>query len=149
MKIILSLLISMIGIVSAYADTIPNFKLPNNHIQIGLTSINFMDGYGYKYSKIIENEISTSDFNISFSRNVCDNVSISFGFYRYTRNNYMQIKNQNHNTDMILGDIISRNFKVIELGVNKMFYKKIYKNYNLYFNPSLYLNIDMVLIQSF
>jgi|GEM_PF-1486930 len=119
MKIILSLLISIIGIVSAYADTIPNFKFPNNHIQIGLTSINFMDGYGYNTSRIYDKEIRFGDLCLSYSRHFNSKYFTTFTYSRYSRNNYMRIRNQSTYLNLNKGDIIrkSSNYFNLKIGI--------------------------------
>lgn len=130
----------MIGIVSAHADTIPSLKLPHNQIQIGLTSINFMDGYGYKSSRIYDKEIRFGDFCLSYRRYFKNKYFITLSYFRYSRNNYMQIRSQYSHLDLNKGDIIRKSSNYFNFKIGHQHTLIIKKNLLGFIKP----NIDIV-----
>ncbi len=139
MKTFLTIVISMIGIVSAQADTIPSFKLPKNQIEFSLSSINYMDGYGYKTSSIYDKEIRFGDICLSYTRHFENKYFATLSYFRYSRNNYMQIRNQRNHLDINKGEILRKYSYYLILKFGQIQLLSLSKNLQGYIKPSIEL----------
>lgn len=127
--------ILFLGVVSTYADTTPKYNLLKNHLQFGLTSINFKDGYGFLANDnrgIISLRYSRLSFN--YERFLRNRYSVGINYTFFTQRGYYKTRNQTSVNDSKHGDLlyrfvafsiinVSKYFDVISLGNAKIFFK--------------------------
>jgi len=137
MKLIIILIINFLVSVSAIADTDTLIK-PKFHIQIGLTKMSFLDGYGFNASD--NNSIFSiiyPKFNYSINYKVNKKSSIGIFYQFYTLNNYYRLRGQNEIRGSQNGDLLRKSKGIIGLSYFRDFNFRINRKLKLYISPSV------------
>jgi hypothetical protein len=136
MKLITILIINLLVSVSAFAGT-DTLTKPKFHIQIGLTNMNFIDGYGFNTSdnnSIFSVFYPKFNYSINYKMNKRSSIGLSYQFY--TLNNYYKLRGQNEILGSKNGDLLRKSKGLVGLSYFRDFSFKINKKLQLYNSPS-------------
>ena len=137
MKFLIILIINLLVSLSAIADNDTLIK-PKFHFQIGLTVMNFLDGYGFNTSD--NNSIFSiiyPKFNYSINYKVNKKSSIALSYQFYTLNNYYRLRGQNEIRGSQNGDLLRKSKGIIGLSYFCDFNFRVNRNLKLYISPSV------------
>lgn len=124
--------IFMSTISFASNDSLPS--LPKNRINVGLTSINFLDGKDFNFNQLAADGyryLGLSAFE--YSKLIKNKYLITFGYNRYARGYYLG--NQVFNLEA--GGLVSKFAELYSLSVGLNYEKNLNRHFKLVFVPKL------------
>jgi hypothetical protein len=139
MKLLTILIINLLVSVYAIADT-DTLITPKFHFQIGLTKMNFLDGYGFNASD--NNSIFSiiyPKFNYSINYKVNKKSSIGFNYQFHTFNYYYKLRGQTENGGSKYGDLLRKSKGILGLSYSRDFNIPLNRNLNFYLRPNVCL----------
>lgn len=131
------LTITLLISVSAFADA-DFLNKPRFHIQLGLTNMNFFDGYGFNASgnnRILS--VLYPKFNYSINYKIKKKSSIGLSHQFYTLGIYYSLRGQSEILGSQNGDLLGKSKRIIGLNYFRDYSFSIKNKLQLYLSPSV------------